>query len=1174
MGFEGKIRSAAGIALWTGLLLTALALTARAAAAPAPEQLLRFGEVGTGAGQTSGPRGIATDSSSGHVYVVETSNRRVSEFTSWGVFVKAWGWGVANGSGVLQTCTVTCSTSPSGTGVGQFNSPQGATVDSNGDVYVVDKSNRRVQKFNANGEFLLMFGGGVNQGPNNPGNRCTKEHVGLGDTCGIGSSGTGPGQFGAWKTASFIAIGPGDVVYVGDNNRIQKFSPAGVFEGQIALPGYGFINGLAIDLSGNLYVIAENLPGVRKLNPSGTEQLGVLDVGSPTAIAIDPVGSAYVFDGADLEIHKFGPGGKALASFGKAQGFSASTGMATNVLGDGLTGPGPLYVVNSTPASSFIQAYSPEPLFEPPPLTAPTVGDQYATSVGTTSATVKATIKPNFWTTAYQVEYGLDDCEGTCPTLLSSSSALPTKYGTGTATVTLTGLLPGRTYRFHFVAASSGGGPTAGADQTLATRRAGGFALPAGRAYEMVSPPAKNGAEVASPTAAGGNLPSNAAPQQAAPDGESVTYRSFTAFGENLEGATTATQYRSERGPGGWSTESISPRAEDSSLNTPVVGISRDLNTSAIISLESSLAPQPLDPKAPVGYWNLYRRDNLTRSLRVATEVPPDEVPGVDYCVGYAGASADFKRMIFVARGGLDPSVPSVAGYSLYEWSEEGLELVSVLPGEITATPAEGTSFGGGGVIDNSNPSCGVANANFHRAISSDGSRVFWTDASLGVPRLFARIDGTETIQLDVPEGVPAVAAGGEFRGASEDGSKVFFTNPQALTTGASSGGDLYSYDFDLPQGGRLADLAPGGQVLGVLGVSEAGDYVYFVGKGVLDAGATAGAANLYAWHAGGTPRFVATLSNGAPDSASWSTAPGQQTARVTPDGGHVAFISNEMLTGFDNTVEGSPGCVVQANDELAGDADCAEVFLYDYEADDLTCASCNSSGARPTGPGLLPTWSTPYEQPRYLLDGGRLFFESYDPLALHDTNGKSDVYEFHSVGAGGCSTESSTFSEQTGGCVSPVSSGDSGDHSYFVDASSDGRDVFFSTRQGLVPWDEDGRFDVYDARIGGGFPPPAVPSSCAGEGCRPSVSPPGVDVPGSDRIVGSGSRGKGSCAGIRRQAQRLDAKARRLERRARGAADGRATRIQGQADRLGERAAALRREAGRCERNSRRAGR
>ena len=181
-------------------------------------------------------------------------------------------------------------------------------------------------------------------------------------------------------------------------------------------------------------------------------------------------------------------------------------------------------------------------------------------------------------------------------------------------------------------------------------------------------------------------------------------------------------------------------------------------------------------------------------------------------------------------------------------------------------------------------------------------------------------------------------------------------------------------------RGERLANLSAltgeGAQVQGVIGASAKGDFVYFAAKGVLAPGASAGKNNLYVWHEGEGVRFLASL--GAEDGAAWNEFFDGQRARVSPDGGQLAFLSKERLTGFDNAVAAGQCVVGKAT------PNCAEVFLYDYDADALDCASCNAASAKPLGPASLPVCSTPYEQPRYLSDSGRLFFATYDALSPH----------------------------------------------------------------------------------------------------------------------------------------------------------------------------------------------
>jgi hypothetical protein len=105
---------------------------------------------GGGAGQLGGgdEGRVATDSS-GDVYVADTYNNRIDEFSAAGAFIKAYGWGIANGMNQFETCTSTCQTGIGGGRVGQFYLPTGVATNSSGDVYVFESS--RIDEFSAAG---------------------------------------------------------------------------------------------------------------------------------------------------------------------------------------------------------------------------------------------------------------------------------------------------------------------------------------------------------------------------------------------------------------------------------------------------------------------------------------------------------------------------------------------------------------------------------------------------------------------------------------------------------------------------------------------------------------------------------------------------------------------------------------------------------------------------------------------------------------------------------------------------------------------------------------------------------------------------------------------------------------------------------------------------------------
>jgi hypothetical protein len=154
------------------------------------------------------------------------------------------------------------------------------------------------------------------------------------------------------------------------------------------------------------------------------------------------------------------------------------------------------------------------------------------------------------------------------------------------------------------------------------------------------------------------------------------------------------------------------------------------------------------------------------------------------------------------------------------------------------------------------------------------------------------------------------------------------------------------------------------------------------------------------------------------------------------------------------------------------------------------------------------------FYQPRFLSDGGRLFFDSRDALVPQDVDGTQDVYEWEPPGVGDCTTSASDFSERSGGCVSLISSGTSSEESAFMDASGSGGDVFFITLPKLVPEDFDNAMDVYDAHectTQSPCVPPAaaVPPVCStGDACKASPTPqPSIfGAPSSATFSGAGN--------------------------------------------------------------------
>jgi hypothetical protein len=424
-----------------------------------------FGTLGTGAGQISEePHGIAVEQQSGDVYIADRNNARIDKFGPEGEFLLAWGWGVGDGSTeALQTCTTSCSAGLSGSGAGQFASPEGIAVDdsadsSHGDVYVVDNGNNRIEKFGPNGEFLLAFGWGVATGAA-AAETCGPQAAPITTTCQAGLAGAGAGQFQSLQGRT-VAVNQAGVVYVADEDRVQRFSPAGVVEGENPLAGVGAITNFALDGSGNFYLRGSAVTGIRRFEPNATELGPPRDAGgAPSVITIGPADELFVNDGPNRaeegphRILTFDSAGAQTSSFDGGFEGSEDRGIAYSEATDAL------YVLNAGTVRIVIPP-------EPGPYVPP--GSESATEIGTTGVTLGATVNPEGGErTEYSFEYGPTASYG------SSTPFTPLPVGEPFADQAITAVLANlqtRTaYHYRVIVTNEAGQTSEGPDQTFET---------------------------------------------------------------------------------------------------------------------------------------------------------------------------------------------------------------------------------------------------------------------------------------------------------------------------------------------------------------------------------------------------------------------------------------------------------------------------------------------------------------------------------------------------------------------------------------------------------------------------------------------------------------------------------------------------------------------------------
>jgi tripartite motif-containing protein 71 len=255
------------------------------------------------------PADVTADAS-GNIYVADSFNNRIQKFDSSGNFLRLWGKDVVAGNDVTgyEICTVAanCTAASSGGRGGEFNQPAGVAVDANGNVYVADSSNYRIQKFDASGNFLLTWGRDVNVFGGSGFETCNAAALCLGGDYG--------GAGGEFASPSDVAIGGDGGVYVVDdlNYRIQKFDTAGNFnltwgkDVVAAHPGEGF------DTCTSASACQSGVSGTLGGEFSG-----------PRSAAVDGSGNVYVFD-AD-RIQKFNLEGSSV-SFSLAWGKDVVSG--------------------------------------------------------------------------------------------------------------------------------------------------------------------------------------------------------------------------------------------------------------------------------------------------------------------------------------------------------------------------------------------------------------------------------------------------------------------------------------------------------------------------------------------------------------------------------------------------------------------------------------------------------------------------------------------------------------------------------------------------------------------------------------------------------------------------------------------------------------------------------
>lgn len=667
-------------------------------------------------------------------------------------------------------------------------------------------------------------------------------------------------------------------------------------------------------------------------------------------------------------------------------------------------------------------------------------------------------------------------------------------------------------------------------------------ALPDCRAYEMVSPAFVDGAEV--------NF------KLASRDGSRVIVQALGSFAGTGSEPYLNTEYELSRGEDGWLIAPLDPPAAQSPEST-FFGASPELSQTlwGLHAASQSIYEE-----------DLYLRESDGRFTLVGPLAPPSGGEGPP-----SGTTTTFGRTLLV-RGSY---VAADSDLSHVMVRVEGLNGVTndVWPGDTTLGANSIDSLYEYVGVGNTRPqlvgvgptganisSCGTELGSAeevgdkYNTISANGESVFFTGLAGGcvgrnaqgesvtgtgppVNELYARLAQIETVDLSEPTfsqcavcrtGIatprePAIVErSAEFQGASEDGTKAFFTTTQELLEGQTTE-NLYEYDFDNQSGEKVVLVSRGAttpEVEGVARVSEDGSHVYFVAKGALTGenverrAPVPGDNNLYVFTRNaadpeGRLTYIAALSNA--DARDWSPQD-FRPVQATANGRFLVFESAADLTADDTSTV-------------------PQIFEYDAEQEKLVrvsvghktpagymCATtgeveegynCNGNTSEhaaaigsPEDANFVPPVG---DQSNLALsaDGAYIFFQSDDalsPLAVEAAAADaSSVYEYHSDvdAAGGSIANGNVFLLSDGKDVSRGGS-------ELAETDTSGDDVFFLSSDQLVDAGRNSGRNLYDARVDGGLAEVASLDPCEGsEACQGApIAPPSFGVPASELVA------------------------------------------------------------------------
>ncbi len=921
--------------------------------------------------------------------------------------------------------------------------------------------------------------------------------------------------YGVFTDVQIAVDSAGDVyVPVVPENKVVEYSPTGTLLKTFTGSGAGTLKeptGVAVDSSGDVWVADSGNERIVELDSSGApvEAHGKpveIESEGVSSVALDAHGDVFGLVENDADSCGANPSPCLHLVEYSAEGRQLADVGAGN-FGEAQGGQTHLYstvAVNQANGRVYVNDGEKRTVWVFGPPTAPVVDRESIAEVGTSEAKLGALLNPGGIQASYRFEYGPTSAYG-------SSTPFPEgSVGEGVEShavwASASGLAAGSTYHYRVVATNELG-TVYGPDQTFTTLTAEQAACPNEQlrgGFSARLPDCRAYELVTPPVKSSSQFDAASTlvdSSRAAADGEALTLYAQ----EPRPGAPTAGErYVATRGAGGWSAEDIMP-------------------------LESYDGVACLEYQHVYAYSEQFTKDVLlygggsraSASENIhedpescnpeGSQVVSGEPVGYENLLVRDNVTGTYQ-LVNITPPGVTPADT--------HFQVASADLSHVIFTE-TSPLIEGARYGVENLYEWDEGTLRLVSVlpdgtavpgslaaekdtpEHEGLVSGDGSHVPFTYGGA----LYDRIDGQRTVKIDEKQGGSGASGGGSFKAATADGSKVFFLDESKLTPGSTAAAaepDLY--ECALPKNAskcELSDLtvAVAGGHADVQRVTPLGSHdssdVYFVAEGVLTSNARE-----FTNSEGKTT--VEAAQSGKQNLYLWN---GEKTTFIAAGVSYDNEFGNEQTSPNGKWISFESEKSLTGYDNVAPNGKSArELYLYSATSGQLACTSCDPTGEPPVKgsevgeEGGVILFSIGIEEDLGVFPGRRQLL----------TDAGQVFFQTREALVPSDTNGQLDVYEYENGQPSLISSGTSSYESNLEDASESGDDVFFRSDQQLVPQDnQEGQVVIYDARVDGGFPSPSTPPSCTtADACREASAPqPSIyGAPSSATFSGPGN--------------------------------------------------------------------